>query len=111
MSTNNIQPEFGVIGLGRMAQALVAPLLAKGHVDPQQLLAVVGSAASAALRRAELPQGVHVVAAADSLAVNVWRAPMQLLAVKPQQLDAVAQTSAPVQGRPLLIPFNFMYLH
>lgn len=43
MSTNNIQPEFGVIGLGRMAQALVAPLLAKGHVDPQQLLAVVGS--------------------------------------------------------------------
>ena len=45
MSTNNIQPEFGVIGLGRMAQSLVAPLLAKGHVDPQQLLAVVGSEA------------------------------------------------------------------
>jgi pyrroline-5-carboxylate reductase len=103
VSTNNIQPEFGVIGLGRMAQALVAPLLAKGHVDPQQLLAVVGSEASAVLRRAELPQGVHVVAAANSLAVDVWRAPLLLLAVKPQQLDAVAQTSAPVQGRPLLI--------
>lgn len=28
---------------------------------------------------------------------------MQLLAVKPQQLDAVAQSSAPAQGRPLLI--------
>ncbi|MBE67955.1 MAG: pyrroline-5-carboxylate reductase [Cyanobium sp. SAT1300] len=103
MPTNNIQPAFGVIGLGRMAQALVVPLLAEGHVDPHQLLAVVGSEATATLRRSELPQGVHVVAAADSRAVDVWRAPLQLLAVKPQQLDAVAEASAPVQGRPLLI--------
>ena len=92
-----------MIGLGRMAQALGVPLLAEGHVDPHQLLAVVGSEATATLRRSELPQGVHVVAAADSRAVDVWRAPLQLLAVKPQQLDAVAEASAPVQGRPLLI--------
>ena len=96
MPTNNIQPAFGVIGLGRMAQALVVPLLAKGQLDPHQLLAVVGSEATASLRRTELPEGVHVVAAADSLAVEVWSAPLQLLAVKPQQLDLVAQASAPV---------------
>ena len=92
-----------MIGLGRMAQALVVPLLAKGHVDPHQLLAVVGSETTATLRRTELPQGVQIVAAADSRAIDVWRAPLQLLAVKPQQLDAVAQSSAPAQGRPLLI--------
>ena len=92
-----------MIGLGRMAQALVVPLLAKGQLDPNQLLAVVGSETTASLRRTELPEGVHVVAAADSLAVDVWRAPLQLLAVKPQQLDVVAQASASVQGQPLLI--------
>ncbi len=100
---NNRQPAFGVIGLGRMAQALVAPLLANGHVDPHQLLAVVGSEATAELRRAELPPGVQVAAATDSAASNVWAAPVLLLAVKPQQLDVVAQASASVQGSPLLI--------
>ena len=58
--TNNIQPAFGVIGLGRMAQALVVPLLSKGQLDPNQLLAVVGSEATALLRRTEPVSYTHL---------------------------------------------------
>ena len=38
---------LGVIGLGRMAQALVQPLLEAGELTPPQLQACVASATSA----------------------------------------------------------------
>ena len=41
-----MQPAFGVIGLGRMAQALVVPLLERGRIPADQLLAVVGGSGS-----------------------------------------------------------------
>ena len=73
-----------MVGLGRMAQALLLPLLESGQVSREHVRAAVASAASA-----------ERLAAAHSLAVGTdaapaWRAPVVLLAVKPQQLDAVA---------------------
>ncbi|BEV36618.1 pyrroline-5-carboxylate reductase [Synechococcus sp. M16CYN] len=103
MTLDNTQSVFGVIGLGRMAQILVNSLLTNGHVAPNSLWAVVGSETSAQKRRAELPIDAHVLAATDPAASNVWKAPFQLLAVKPQQLEAVARSSAPVQNQPMLI--------
>jgi pyrroline-5-carboxylate reductase len=67
-----------------MAQALLLPLLESGQVSREHVRAAVASAASA-----------ERLAAAHSLAVGTdaapaWRAPVVLLAVKPQQLDGVA---------------------
>ena len=98
-----MQPAFGVIGLGRMAQARVVPLLERGRIPAEQLLAVVGASGSLEQRRGGLPAGIGLVAADDSSAQQVWTAPIQLLAVKPQQLDAVAAAAGPVVGQPLLI--------
>ena len=98
-----MQPAFGVIGLGRMAQALVLPLLELGRIPADQLLAVVGGSGSLEQRRGALPAGIGLVAADDPSAQQVWTAPVQLLSVKPQQLDAVAAASGPVVGEPLLI--------
>ncbi|AII44174.1 hypothetical protein KR100_12520 [Synechococcus sp. KORDI-100] len=94
----------GVIGLGRMAQALVQPLLERGDLSPADLIAVVSSEARVATLRSELPEGIHLHLAASEQAGQVWQAPLQLLAVKPQQLEAVAAAAPPeVSGDPLLI--------
>jgi pyrroline-5-carboxylate reductase len=73
-----------VVGLGRMAQALLFPLMESGLVDRAAVRAAVASAASA-----------ERLAAEHGLAVSTdpreaWQAPRVLLAVKPQQLEAVA---------------------
>ena len=95
---------IGVIGLGRMAQALVLPLLERGELDPLHLVGVVGSGARIQSLRSDLPEGVRLHVAASEQANQVWEAPIQLLAVKPQQIDAVA-AAAPdqVSGEPMLI--------
>ena len=81
---------FGVIGLGRMAQALLFPLMASGLVPRERVLAVVASEASVQ-RLAEAQPGLAV--GTDPAAA--WRAQALLLAVKPQQLAAVAATAPP----------------
>ena len=95
---------IGVIGLGRMAQALIQPLLERGDLDPADLVAVVGSEARLKILRSALPEGIRFHVASSEQAGDVWNAPLQLLAVKPQQLDDVA-AAAPerVPGEPLLV--------
>ncbi|SBO43436.1 pyrroline-5-carboxylate reductase [Cyanobium sp. NIES-981] len=87
---------FGVIGLGRMAQALLLPLIQAGLVDPSGVQAVVASRASAERLTAE--HGLAV--GTDPRAA--WMAPVVLLAVKPQQLEAVA-AAAPAGHTGLLV--------
>ncbi len=98
---------LGVIGLGRMAQAIVLPLLQRGELSADQVVALVANASSVELLASKLPEGLRVVAAKDSGAAEVWNAPVQLLAVKPQQLDDVADIAsslAPTSNpSPLLI--------
>jgi pyrroline-5-carboxylate reductase len=89
----NNTPSLGVVGLGRMAQALLFPLLEAGLVETAGVRAVVASGASAA-RLAE----AHGLAVGTD-PTEAWAAPVVLLAVKPQQLDQVAQAaSAGQQG-------------
>jgi pyrroline-5-carboxylate reductase len=83
-----VTPTFGVVGLGRMAQALLWPLLEAGLVEREGVRAVVASEASAAsLRQA------HQLAV-DTDAAAAWTAPVVLLAVKPQQLEVAARGAA-----------------
>jgi pyrroline-5-carboxylate reductase len=85
---------LGVIGLGRMAQALLQPLLDDGQLLPSAVVASVATEASAERLRALL--GVPVgLDARPCLA-----APVLLLALKPQQLDGLLQTLAPLPPPP-----------
>ena len=98
-----VPPEFSVIGLGRMAQALVLPLLESGRIAPDQLVASVGSQSSIQQRREDCPEGLQIFVAGTDGADRVWDAPIQLLAIKPQRLDAVAASAPMISGKPLLI--------
>lgn len=71
-----------------MAQALLLPLLESGQLRPDQVCGAVSSEASADRLRRQLQLRVE----ADPL--PAWRAPVVLLAVKPQQLDALAAALA-----------------
>lgn len=73
-----------MVGLGRMAQALLLPLLESGQLTRERVRAAVASAASAE----RLAADHSLVVGTD--AAPAWRAPVVLLAVKPQQLNAVA---------------------
>ncbi|MFM7266995.1 MAG: pyrroline-5-carboxylate reductase [Cyanobium sp.] len=81
---------FGVIGLGRMAQALLLPLLEAGLIDAASVRAVVASEASARLLHEQ--QGLQV----GTDPAPAWRCGTVLLAVKPQQLNAVAAAAQAV---------------
>lgn len=76
---------LGVIGLGRMALALLLPLIAEGVVEAASVQAVVASEASAQRLRGDHGLAVGTDAAA------AWQCSTVLLAVKPQQLEAVAR--------------------
>jgi len=96
---------LGVIGLGRMAQALVQPLLELGELTPPQLRACVANAASAE----QLAQRFGIAVGLDPR--PALGADFVLLAIKPQQLDAFLSQWAPMGppaprahgGAPLLI--------
>ena len=82
-------PGFGVVGFGRMAQALLIPLIESGQVRPEDVRAAVASRASAERLSCSLQLAVSTDAA------TAWAAPLVLLAVKPQQLEAVVATVPP----------------
>tara|TARA_Y100001968_G_C19272597_1_gene675027 strand:- start:98 stop:922 length:825 start_codon:yes stop_codon:yes gene_type:complete len=98
---------LGVIGLGRMAQSLLLPLLERGDFSPDEIFGVVRKKESIKKKLSQLPEGIRVVSADDPLSVEVWSAPIKILAVKPQQfsdieenLNQLDQTSS---QKPLLI--------
>ena len=85
---------FGVMGLGRMAQALLLPWLEEGLIARASVRASVATAASAAAASDRL--GCEVTTSS----VGVWTAPVVLLAIKPQQLAALSRTEAPLSSLP-----------
>ena len=76
-----------MVGFGRMAQALLLPLIESGQVPAAAVRAVVGSEASAARLAAQ--HGLAVV----TDPTEAWQAPVVLLAVKPQLLAAAAEAA------------------
>jgi pyrroline-5-carboxylate reductase len=103
----SVPETFGVVGLGRMAQALLSPLLDEGLLPRSVIRASVASEVSAAAARERLR--CAVTTSSDA----AWSASVVLLAIKPQQLAAMGQSladrgPAPPQAgflgpRPLLI--------
>ena len=91
-----------------MAKAIVSPLLERGEYHPQEVLGVVGSSSSIASALNDLSKKVKVVSSEDSVAKEVWKAPLKILAVKPQQFCKIKEFSPSFQPneqfpKPLLI--------
>ena len=82
---------LGVIGLGRMAQSLLLPLLERGDFSPDEIFGVVRKKESIKKKLSQLPEGIRVVSADDPLSVEVWSAPIKILAVKPQQFSDIEE--------------------
>lgn len=89
---------LGVVGLGRMAQALLEPWLEDGLVPAAAVDAVVATEASRDRWLHRTLEGHPLRVSTDPQAA--WRAQVVLLAVKPQQLDLVATTAAAVEPLP-----------
>ena len=99
---------IGVIGFGRMAKAIISPLLERGEYDSENIFGVVGSSSSIPSALADIPKGVRVVSSDDDLCRQVWNAPLNLLAVKPQQFGEIKEFVSSSQSnnqspKPLLI--------
>jgi pyrroline-5-carboxylate reductase len=77
---------FGVVGFGRMAQALVAPLMESGLLGAASIRAAVASEAS---RERLASSGLQVSTNPEA----AWACPVVVLAVKPQQLEAAARAA------------------
>lgn len=89
---------LGVVGLGRMAQSLLLPQIEAGELQASEVRAAVASEASVHRLAAE-----HGLEAATNPSA-AWACPIVLLAIKPQQLEAVAAAApapaAPPTGEP-----------
>ena len=99
---------IGVIGLGRMAQAIVVPLIERGDFEPHQILGVVKHQESLRRIQEHLPRGIQVFTSDDPDSMEVWKAPVKLLAIKPQQLGSIEPTANKLKpedfvDKPLLI--------
>ena len=93
------QPQgLGVVGLGRMAQALLEPWLEDHLIPPDAVRAVVGSQASCDRWARSTLAGHPLRVSTDSR--EAWQAPVVVLAVKPQQLEGVAHAASEVAPEP-----------
>ncbi len=77
-----------------MAQAIVFPLLKQKLFSPKEIFAVVGQQTSIESLIDKVPKDMQVVSSIDAKSSEAWDAPIQLLAVKPQQFDLVAKQAS-----------------
>ena len=76
-----------------MAKAIVSPLVERGEYQPEHIFGIVGSSSSIASALNDLPKKVKVVSSEDSLSKEIWKAPLKILAVKPQQFTKIRESA------------------
>ncbi len=91
-----------------MARAIISPLLERGEYSPDQVFGIVGNDSSIPEALNELCEGVSIFSSDDVLAKMAWGAPLQVLAVKPQQLEKVRESASRFESinkasKPLMI--------
>ena len=90
---------IGFLGAGKMAEAILASIVKSGLVDPWDVLAC-----DKAEERRALMERLYGVIATDDAAETVKRCKVVVLAVKPQDLDALLRELRPaLSGKHLLI--------
>tara|TARA_B100000579_G_scaffold375480_1_gene340321 strand:- start:329 stop:1165 length:837 start_codon:yes stop_codon:yes gene_type:complete len=103
-----LENSIGVIGFGRMAKAIISPLFERGEIKPENVFGIVGGTSSISSALSGLPKGVRVVSSEDALSKEAWKAPLKLLAVKPQQFGKIKESVSQFQSneqfpKPLMI--------
>ena len=91
-----------------MAKAIISPLFERGEFKPENVFGIVGGASSISSALSGLPKGVRVVSSEDALSKEAWKAPLKLLAVKPQQFGKIKESVSQFQSneqfpKPLMI--------
>ena len=99
---------IGIIGFGRIAKAIISPLLERGDYKAENVFGIVGGNSNIPSTLSEIPKGVKVVSSDNALSREVWSAPLKLLAVKPQQFGEIKEYVSSFQPtsqfpKPLLI--------
>ena len=99
---------LGIIGFGRIAKAIVLPLLDRGQYNPENVVGIVGRSSTIPSALNDLPKGVKLLSSEDPLSREVWSAPLKLLAIKPQQLGKIKESVPSFQAndrfpKPLLV--------
>ncbi len=72
-----------------MAQAILLPLIENSYLLPEQILGVVGKKESIKKIKDKLPKGITLFSACDPSSIDVWKAPVILLGIKPNQIDSL----------------------
>ncbi len=97
---------LAVIGLGRMAQVILHRLFEIGHLQPEEVIGVVGKPGSVKRVINQFPSNLLVLDSSNPMVSDAWDAPVKILAVKPQQLHSVKEERSSVLDsceRPLII--------
>ncbi len=97
---------IGIIGLGRMAQAILTPLIEKEDFKVNEVLGVVGQEETAKRLLEQMPKGINIFHARDERSKEIWSAPIKILAVKPQQLNQIQENKDYINlnnEKPLLV--------
>ena len=84
------------------------PLLERGEYNSENVFGIVGSISSISSALSDIPEGVKVVSSDDASSREVWRAPLKILAVKPQQFGKIKESISSFQPseqfpKPLLV--------
>tara|TARA_B100000579_G_scaffold224432_1_gene183720 strand:+ start:556 stop:1398 length:843 start_codon:yes stop_codon:yes gene_type:complete len=103
-----LEISIGIIGFGRMAKGIMLPLLERGEYNSENVFGIVGSISSISSALSDIPEGVKVVSSDDASSREVWRAPLKILAVKPQQFGKIKESISSFQPseqfpKPLLV--------
>ncbi len=80
---------LGVVGLGRMAQALLLPLIKSESIQIKNILGVVKHSESVEVIANKFPKELKLVSSQNPASKEVWNSSIILLSVKPQQLSEV----------------------
>ncbi|MEE8600489.1 pyrroline-5-carboxylate reductase [Euzebya tangerina] len=83
-ASTGIEGKIGILGAGRLGEALLSGLLRSGAAEPDQIRATVRHEAKAA----ELSERHNIAVSTDSAEVADW-ADIVVVAVKPQSLDTL----------------------
>jgi len=81
---------IGVIGFGKIAQAIITPLLEQNKIDQKRVFCVVKSDDSIERIKREYPFKINIYSVEDPNYKFAWNSSINILAVKPQQLNEVA---------------------
>ena len=98
---------LGVVGLGRMAQAIILPLIQNETIPIENIFAVVKNDSSIKRLEKSFPKGLKLATSENTAAKDLWNSSIILLAVKPQQLNevinSVPEKKSTESSTPLLI--------